>query len=68
MAACTALANCPGPGLHLNITAFEGLEVVLILDHILLGLHPHCHLGWIRGPQRGPFGECVQGTCLWGQV
>merc|ERR1711934_123059 len=26
MSACTALANCPGPGHHLNITAFDGLQ------------------------------------------
>merc|ERR1712210_223531 len=26
MSACTALANCPGPGHLLNITAFDGLQ------------------------------------------
>merc|ERR1719378_1035963 len=44
MAACTALANCPGPGLHLNITAFEGLEAGLedlnvdLLENVCRGL------------------------------
>ena len=30
MSACTALANCPGPGHLLNITAFDGLQVILV--------------------------------------
>jgi len=30
MSACTALANCPGPGHLLNITAFDGLQVIFV--------------------------------------
>ena len=35
MSACTALANCPGPGHPLNITALDGLQVILILMSFL---------------------------------
>ena len=63
MAACRASANCPGPGIQLNISDIEGIEVAYF-SHF----DPNPHLGGAGGPWWRALAHCVQRPGLWGQV